>query len=461
MKKVAPWLVALGVCPVAVAFDSGSTGADGSLAPAASTEILLPESGILNYTSINIPAGVTVRFTQNASNTPVVLLVQGNVEIAGIIDVSGRDAPAAAGGGDGNVADDGLPGQGGPGGFAGGAGGQEDANAVAATSRRVSQSGIGPGGGIAVTNTSQAWCAGGGGSFGTLGEVCSGSTSSSYGSADLLPLIGGSGGAGGLGSATLTAAGGGGGGGAILFAVTGTLRITGSIFANGGAGGSVGVAYNTGSTPGGGGSGGAIRLVATRLEGNGILSTNGGAGGGWSGGYQGRAGGAGRLRIEAETCTRNACPSNLPAPLFLTGIPRLRIASVNGQAAPAAPTGRADILLDAAAPGTLTVGVEAFNVPIGTTVTLIVTPPRGLATTVASTALQGSEAASTASASVAFPDGNTVLLATVTFSVAARQQMAYAAYTGGEMVASIELTGGLGGQGTTTLITESGRRVLL
>ncbi|RYG10465.1 MAG: hypothetical protein EON92_12605, partial [Burkholderiales bacterium] len=64
------------------AFNSGSTGADGVLNPAVSTRITLPSSGILNYTSINIPAGVVVTFKKNDLNTPVQLLVADEPERA-------------------------------------------------------------------------------------------------------------------------------------------------------------------------------------------------------------------------------------------------------------------------------------------------------------------------------------------------------------------------------------------
>jgi len=45
-------------------------GADGALAPTVNTEITRPASGILNYTTVNIPAGVTVTFKKkNALDT--------------------------------------------------------------------------------------------------------------------------------------------------------------------------------------------------------------------------------------------------------------------------------------------------------------------------------------------------------------------------------------------------------
>ncbi len=44
----------------ASAFDSGSTGVDGAFAPVSDTSIVLPPDGILNFTTMNIPSGVTV-----------------------------------------------------------------------------------------------------------------------------------------------------------------------------------------------------------------------------------------------------------------------------------------------------------------------------------------------------------------------------------------------------------------
>ena len=116
-------MLALAFSFPAMAFDSGSTGADGPLNPTVDTVIALPDDGVFNYTSINIPAGVTVRFERNTTNTPVRLLVADDAQIDGIIDISGQDSPAIGPAGDGVPADDGLPGIGGPGGFHGGGGG--------------------------------------------------------------------------------------------------------------------------------------------------------------------------------------------------------------------------------------------------------------------------------------------------------------------------------------------------
>ncbi|CAI4030259.1 hypothetical protein DNFV4_00687 [Nitrospira tepida] len=80
-------------------FSSGSTGALGAFNPASNTTVVLPADGILNYTTVNIPAGVTVTFQPNSANTPVTLLAQGDVTIAGTINVSGTNAAPATGSG--------------------------------------------------------------------------------------------------------------------------------------------------------------------------------------------------------------------------------------------------------------------------------------------------------------------------------------------------------------------------
>lgn len=455
------------VCVPALAFDSGSTGADGNLTPNVNTEVQLPPSGILNYASINIPTGVTVRFRRNSLNTPVTLLVSGNATIAGIIDIGGVEAPGINGAGGGNVADDGLPGAGGPGGFAGGMGGQSDTG-----SRLGGQAGLGPGGGrpqLAGTVT-QTRCSGSGGSFATVGgsEATCGGGAAVYGNADLLPLIGGSGGAGGTGTPSTGGAGGGGGGGALLMAVTGTLNITGSILAIGGAGGSSGQGFfAAGGGVGGGGSGGAIRLVASTLGGNGPITATLGQSGRFGDNNVGYDGGTGRIRLEADVLTRTAqtnpvYTTSTPRPLNVAGMPTLRIASVAGVAAPASPTGNADIVLPATTPNPVTVVIETANVPLGNTVSVITTPPRGTPITTVSTALQGTLAAASATANADIGDGSNVLLATLSYAVAGAQQSALARYTNGEKVVRVELAAALSGGGSNTvLITQSGRRVTM
>ncbi|MEO6725860.1 MAG: hypothetical protein ABIU20_01490 [Blastocatellia bacterium] len=109
-------------------FSSGSTGADGAFNPATSVQVQLPESGMFNYTTVNIPAGVIVTYLKNSKNTPVTILATGNVMIAGTINIDGAQAWNYFGG------------EGGPGGFRGGDGGTSLISLAA-------KPGDGPGGG--------------------------------------------------------------------------------------------------------------------------------------------------------------------------------------------------------------------------------------------------------------------------------------------------------------------------
>lgn len=135
-------------------FQSGSTGADGVFDPPGTVPpgttmvgntvtVPLPPSGVLNFTTITIPAGVTVRILRNAANTPVTLLASGDVTVAGTLDLAGQPGSPGQSGAS-FVPNPG--GAGGPGGFDGGAAGGD---------------GLGPEGGRA--GASPAFQAGGGG----------------------------------------------------------------------------------------------------------------------------------------------------------------------------------------------------------------------------------------------------------------------------------------------------------
>ena len=233
-------------------FDAGSTGADGALNVTSNTTLNLPANGIFNFTTINVPSGFTLKFNQNALNTPVYLLATSTVAINGTIDVSGQGGSATAGG------------RGGPGGFDGGFPGL-DANTPPGA-------GYGPGGGRGGEGVFNTDSEAGGGGYATASlNTVSTNKGAAYGSALLVPLAGGSGGGGLVGSPGF---GGGGGGGAIMIASNTKIDVTipGKIVANGG-----------GLCSGGGsGSGGAIRLVAPQVTGTGRLEArricNGSAG---------------------------------------------------------------------------------------------------------------------------------------------------------------------------------------
>lgn len=447
------------------AFDSGSTGADGVFSPTVNTVVQLPAAGVLNYTTVNIPAGVTVTFKKNATNTPVVILASGDVAIAGILDVRAGKSPDTGAAGDGNVGDDGLPGVGGPGGFDGGRGGL--------TPLLMGSSGVGPGAGNpgAIATATYA-CGGAGGGYSQAGAAtwCNtttytpapyGAGGTSYGSSMLLPLVGGSGGGGGAGGSTFVGSGGGGGGGAILIASSATVNVTGSILADGGASGASSGA-GAGAV-GGGGSGGAIRIVASTISGNGAISAQGGAVGTSLNSYTGGSAGAtGRIRLEASTLTRTAATTpafttDLPGSVFVAGAPTLAITSVAGVAAPATPTGNADIVLPTTTVNPVTVTFTTTGVPAGNTIKLTVTPASGVATSAVSAALTGSTASASASVQVTLPQGPSVLQAQTTYTVVAALGDIMSRYAGNERVERVTLTASLGKPSTATLHTITGK----
>jgi hypothetical protein len=110
---------------------------------------------VFKYSSVRIPAGVTVTFKNHPTRAPVVWLVQGDVEIDGMVSLDGgiqRDAVSGL-----------IPSEPGPGGFRGGASGPQGGG-----------HGMGPGGSDIYDKPT--------------------THSSSYGNPQILPLIGGSGG---------------------------------------------------------------------------------------------------------------------------------------------------------------------------------------------------------------------------------------------------------------------------
>ena len=450
-----------GPAALAQTFNSGSTGADGAFNPTTNTTLALPPDGVFNFTTINIPAGVTVTFTRNAANTPVTMLASGNVVIAGTINLNaGAGGNAATGT---SIAPNGGPR--GAGGFDGGDG----ADGITSTT---GGSGLGPGGGDGGTLDTQFQLGGGGGggSFGTAGGSggAGAAAGPTYGVNTLVPLIGGSGGGGGGTRFSLTSGGGGGGGGAILIASSGTIAFTGSITAAGGKGGDF-IDVVGGPGAGAGGSGGAVRLVANTITGSGgSISVAGGSSGNNSGGRnRGGNGGIGRIRIEAYTNTATInfaqAPSiGQPGVVALPNAPALMIASVAGVAAPAAPTGsfaNPDILVPAGTANPMTIGLAAANIPLGTTVTVTAKPQNGAASSAVSSGLAGTLAASTATASVTIPTNQpSVISASATFTLASLPG-AGPLYADGEEVKQVRVAATLGGPSQVTYLTASGREL--
>lgn len=361
-------------------FNSGSTGTDGALdlssncQPDITTgacEVQLPESGILNYTTITIPNGKTLVFKRNSRNTPAILLAQGNVNIVGTIDLSAgayvycpqQQTPCY----DYRIA--------GPGGFNGGDSGRP---------------GFGPGGGVVSTNPAlenAKW----------------------VGSLSLIPIVGGSGGAG-------SYIYGGGGGGAVVIASSTSINISGY----GGI-----TAYGQ-SGPGGGtpgarcGSGGAIRLVANSITTSNTSNLNAPSCNGAN------PNGVGVIRVEATqidfraATTPAATLSTINPVIVSSAQPQLTIASVGGYPVPSYSGSRfdtVDLLLPNQLTDPINVVIQATNIPSGTPVQVGFASGGASATSTSCTLTGGpGPLQCTATISNLNRTGVTYLLATATFT---------------------------------------------
>lgn len=330
-------------------FSSGSDGSDGAYEPQASGYFDPSQfhgsgvaNNVFNFTTVHIPPGVTITFSEYYTNAPVYWLASGDVNIEGhlVLDGgAGTDVYQT-----GHVAR--VPSVAGPGGYGGGVGGSSSQPATA---------GRGPGGGKVGCNLD------GNATTGTF-------TGSSY----LVPLVGGSGGAG----STVTVkdypygSGGGAGGGAILIASDTQIRLghtanDGSwITAKGGRGGS----HDYNCNDPGGGSGGAIRLVAnsivaayiTRLSTAGSLGRNG------------------LTRLEAYSIDvgglypEGSLITSTPYRLFTpkTPPPSVRVTSVDGMPITENPFSFPDVVINTQSP--VPVVITGEQVPVGTIPTLYV-----------------------------------------------------------------------------------------
>jgi plastocyanin len=296
---------------------------------------------VFKYTSVNVAAGATVTFKNNASRAPVVWLVSGNVTIAGTVKLDGEDGLESV-----------IPKIGehlsepGPGGFRGGSAFYSGGNQHGA--------GFGMGGGQKGGNQP--------GAYGTAGTSGSGVV---YGNPSIVPLLGGSGGGGMVHNNTQYQRRAGGGGGAILIGATGNVTLSGTISAIGGD------AKDTFDENSGTGSGGAVRIVCDTLVGSGILSCVGGTP---QSAYY--TSGNGRIRLERVVNTNSIATNPAPSVVDLiagttallwppTGAPEVKIISLGGVAAPADPkSGFGTIGADVAIPTATTTPcvVETTNV---------------------------------------------------------------------------------------------------
>lgn len=361
-------------------FSSGSTGADGALdysnLPANTTVVFDPAKVnptlhptglyVYNFTTINIPTGITVVLSGQLMKSPVFWLAQGDVTINGTVLLSGQaGAPSTI---DTSLR---IPATPGPGGFLGGIGGDQTFPA---------QPGDGPLGGAA--GTANASGGNGGVSVNSL----------------LAPPVGGSGGGGAFcNSPNQFGGGGGAGGGALVIASSTTISVGGMIS---GAGGSA--AGSCGNPPAGEGAGGAIKLAANTITGNGTIIAFGGD-------NTGANNGAIRLeafQILAHNLSISPGPTLAdPGALFTpTQAVSIQVVSVAGIALPSEPSGSfasPDVTINTGSP--VMIAIQTTGIPPGTVLTLSIYSEDGTSQTVQTTALQGTLQSATATASVTFP----------------------------------------------------------
>ena len=310
---------------------------------------------VFNYTEINVPAGVSVKFANHPARPPVVWLATGSVVIDGTVGLDGERGS--------DYSNPNVWAEPGPGGFRGGRGtyGYNGTNSA----------GYGPGGG----RTNGAGHYGGAGSHATPGSSAGGPT---YGSDGVVPLVGGSGGAGPDGHGSSGA--GGAGGGAFLVAADGSITVRGVVTANGGRGGG-GTTHNGGNDKddGGGGSGGALRFSSPSVTlDHAVLQATGSVGSG-----SGYFGGNGRILIETSGRSGLLVSGGASAPDFdhsgsLGGIfppltPSLRVVQIDDGVqfrdvsgatldprAVIQPAEAADVILDE--PAEVSLQVQALNI---------------------------------------------------------------------------------------------------
>ncbi|MCP5152799.1 MAG: hypothetical protein H6983_01445 [Ectothiorhodospiraceae bacterium] len=389
-----------------------ATWPPGTTISAPTITIPLPPGGVMVFDSFTVDgypasptANATVVFSPDAANSPVTMLVKGDV----VIDANDTVQVSGAAGGGGTTGLNGVGGAGGPGGFRGGDGAYQLVNLA-----DDGGPGFGPAGGA------------GGVSDGSL----AGAPGGFVGNIELLPAIGGSGGGGGASPDVVSgcsAGGGGGGGGVLLLAANGTVEIAGNVRANGGAGGG---RYSglVCAGAGAGGAGGAIRILADRLVGNGAVSATGGVNGSV-------VAADGAIRLEAftnETAASIATPVAVRAPapgplapplaqsVAITALQGESLSRANGQPIATLPQGAfgaVDVLFDV--PGIVDVDLETIGVPVGTGVEVTIKPRLGRniirRTTTLDPAQCDVDGRCTATVSIDIPAGQHLVEARATF----------------------------------------------
>lgn len=363
---------------VVIDLSQAATGDWNSPSPATGKGVYDPEKWaiVFKYSSVNIPAGVVVKFKNHGSRAPVVWLVAGEVTILGDINLDGE-------GGNEAFADGQRAAEPGPGGFRGGFDRTQ---------------GFGPGGGRPDDQGVPA----AGGSYATLSGLAggpSGLQTRTYGNSSILPLIGGSGGGSAGGGSVERNGFGGGGGGAILIAANTTVTLNGNIYAGPGEG----------TWAGGTGSGGAVRIIAGKMLGSGKVSAVGRA--------AGSTAGDGRIRLETLDYSASwtlfprtvaVQPANPPALWPAENAPHARVLSVAGANVPADPRSglsAAGTDLQLQTSGEVELLVETRRLPLDSTVTVIVNTLKGFAVRKGAEFQNGDANLAIWVAKVAVPDG--------------------------------------------------------
>jgi len=362
---------------------------------------------VYHFASFRIDAGVRVRVRADLMRRPgpMVWLVQGAVEIRGILDVSGNDGSGCV------ESANRAPSTPGPGGFPGGAG---------ALGSGLGQRGFGPGSSAAM-NVGQTpgflQCPANhtGVGYQPLTNIVLTCTGAVYGNSFLTPLVGGSGGAG-----TTGFAGGAAGGGAVRITSDLSIAIGGagasndsSIAARGGGPGFCQPVAGSTYWQGGLGSGGAVHLQAPTVQvGNsgaqGIF-TNGGATN-IGNTFVGSAS-SGRVRIDATVLlgSGSIVPAAATGPLVNVPLPVnpvLQVTSIDGAAVPASPAGSylvPDVTINKATP--VPVVISSQNVPPGTPISLYVSTDAAGTDIVVPATLGGTLDNGTVSVNVTIPTG--------------------------------------------------------
>ena len=364
------WLALFGATGLATAQTPWTAGSDGSdlaldyskepagiyvFSPATLPNPLAANHGsVYKFSTINIPAGITVKLSGQVLSGPQYWLSKGDVNIAGVVDLSG-----AAGYAPTNLISNRTPAIPGPGGFPGGVGGSG-----ATGSPYPVENGQGPGAGVAACLTG-----------GYTGNVQYAGGGQFTGNQFLVPLIGGSGGAGSDWGGTF-GYGGGAGGGTLLIASDTTVTVNGSITAAGGDPGSFS------DQNGGAGSGGAIRLAATTIAGTGTLTAASGNNNGLS---DCRAASKGTVRLEAfnQQFAGTVAGTQYSGTPYLTFAPNgteplLTVVTVDGVSVAQNPTGSFTVPdVTFMSSQAVSVVLNGMNIPSGTPVSLQVYSENG------------------------------------------------------------------------------------